>query len=551
MRRRVHILAVLSLVLPLSSGATSVPPASEAARLAEIGAESIDLGRAGPEGEPELRLIQDVEREILEHYLLPMDPVRLAASAIEGMSLAAGGERVTAERRGDSVRLQVGGDVVVLPLSRDERTNRESLTAAYQFIRKQAPSVPVKELAYDAIDRMLVQLDAHSSFMPPEVYKEMQLETQGRFGGVGIQIAVKDRQLAIVAPIPGTPADRARLQPGDRILSIDGAAVREMTLTEAVHRLRGPPGTKVTLSILREDSPGPFRITLTREIIASKPVEVVELEHAVGYIKVTSFSEQSGRDLHQAVQALKDKAVRGLILDLRSNRGGLFNESVRTAELFLPAGQPVVSTTSRHRRESAQYRTRHTGALLAIPMIVLVDGSSASASEIVAGALQDLKRALIVGRQTYGKGSVQTIIPLSDGSALRLTTARYLTPQGRSIDGVGIAPDLTVEDRDAEKSVASPGGYDGAHEKKRKERSRVMRERGRKIGEEDGDPSVVIGRRDTVDLQKDQPLALAWRTLLATTGADVEALLSTAKRLQPLQRGAELDPSVGPPPVPR
>jgi carboxyl-terminal processing protease len=417
--------------------------------------------------------------------------------------------------------------------------NRESVSTAYHFIRQKAAATPSKELAYGAIDGMLAQLDPHSSFMTPEVYKEMRLETQGTFGGLGIQVAVKDRQLTVVTPIAGTPADRAGIQPGDRIVKIHDMLTQQMTLMEAVQRLRGPAGSKVTLTILRHESPGPFQVTLTREVIALKPVKLVTLEQSIGYIKIVSFSEQSGRDLQQTVQTLAEKGVKGVILDLRGNNGGLFNESIRAAELFLDEGQTIVSTASRHQNEAAHYKAAHPGSLVKVPMIVLVNGGSASASEIVAGAFQDLKRALIVGSKTYGKGSVQTIIPLKDGSALRLTTARYVTPAGRSIDGVGIQPDLVIRDQVEGGSSPKPVEVGPAPGKKR-EGSRLVRERGRIIADDEGDPAVVIGRRDIVDLQKDQLLNLAWRALQATRGPDVETLLGTARALLPAERGAEL-----------
>jgi len=313
---------------------------------------------------------------------------------------------------------------------------------------------------------------------------------------------------------------------------------------EAVKRLRGPAGSNVTLTILRQDSPGPFQVVLTREIIALKPIKSIELEHAVAYVKINGFSEQSGRDVQQAVKGLSGKRMQGLILDLRGNHGGLFNESIRIAELFFNAGQPIVSTVARAKNQSAEYKTTHSGPLLKVPVVVLVDGGSASASEIVAGALQDLKRALIVGRKTYGKGSVQTIIPLSDGSALRLTTAKYLTPLRRSIDGEGIHPDLVVRDQAEERSSAKSSGEESAQGKKR-QRSLVNQERQRKIADDDGDPSVVIGRRDTVDPSKDPLLDLAWRTLLVAQGPEADKLLSTARALLPMERGAALDLPVG------
>jgi carboxyl-terminal processing protease len=545
MLRRIRILTSLFLFLLLLSGTPISPRPAEGGRLVGFQLELGEQGQTGWEGERELQLDQEVMGQVLNNYVLALDPVRLAVGAIDGMSTAAGGGRITAERHGDVVSVQAGNESVVLPLTRDEKINRERLAVAYRFIRKNAPNVPAQELAYGAIDGMLAQLDPHSSFMPPEMYREMQLETQGNFGGVGIQVAVKDRQLTVVTPIAGAPADRAGLQPGDRLAKIDGAPVQEMTLMEAVKRLRGPAGSKVTLTILRQDSPGPFQVALTREIIALKPIKSIELEHAVAYVKINGFSEQSGRDVQQAVKGLSRKRMQGLILDLRGNHGGLFNESIRVAELFLNTGQPIVSTVARAKNQSAEFKTTHSGPLLKVPMVVLVDGGSASASEIVAGALQDLKRALIVGRKTYGKGSVQTIIPLSDGSALRLTTAKYVTPLRQSIDGEGIHPDLVVRDQAEERSSAKSSGEESAQGKKR-QRSLVNQERQRKIADEDGDPSVLIGRRDTVDPRKDPLLDLAWRTLLAAQGPEVDKLLSTARALLPVERGAALDSPVGP-----
>jgi carboxyl-terminal processing protease len=544
MLRRIRIIVTLSLFLLLSSSTPAISFPEEAGRLIGFQVESNELDQTGWEGQRELRFVQEAMGQVLNNYVLALDPVRLAVAAIEGMSSAAAGERIIAERQGDAVRLQAGEASMVLPLSRDDRKNRESVSTAYHFIRQKAAATPSMELAYGAIDGMLAQLDPHSSFMTPEVYKEMRLETQGTFGGLGIQVAVKDRQLTVVTPIAGTPADRAGIQPGDRIVKIHDMLTQQMTLMEAVQRLRGPAGSKVTLTILRHESPGPFQVTLTREVIALKPVKLVTLEQSIGYIKIVSFSEQSGRDLQQAVQTLAEKGVKGVILDLRGNNGGLFNESIRAAELFLDEGQPVVSTASRHKNEAAHYKAAHPGSLVKVPMIVLVNGGSASASEIVAAALQDLKRALIVGSKTYGKGSVQTIIPLKDGSALRLTTARYVTPAGRSIDGVGIQPDLVIRDQVEGGSSPKPVEVGPAPGKKR-EGSRLVRERGRIIADDEGDPAVVIGRRDIVDLQKDQLLNLAWRALQATQGSDVDKLLSKARAFLPPQRGAELDAPTG------
>ena len=275
--RRIPIIAALSIFLLLSSSAAAISLPAEAGGLIGFQVEFNELDQTGWEGERELQVVQEAMVQVLNNYVLAVDPVRLAVGTIEGMSSAVGGERVIAERRGDAVELRAGDASLVLPLAADGKINRESLAAAYRFIQKNASAISSQELADGAIDGMLAQLDPHSSFMPPEVYKEMQVETQGSFGGVGIQVAVKDRQLTVVMPIAGTPAERAGLQPGDRIVKIDGKPVPEMTLTDAVNRLRGPAGGKVTLTILRQDSPGPFQVTLTREIIALRPIKSVEL----------------------------------------------------------------------------------------------------------------------------------------------------------------------------------------------------------------------------------------------------------------------------------
>ncbi|MGH7428584.1 MAG: S41 family peptidase, partial [Candidatus Methylomirabilaceae bacterium] len=239
--RRTYVLALLSLVV-LLSGAWGIPHLPSAAPLVGFQVELGQQGHLGEEKGRDLQVVYEVMRQAADNYLLALDPVRLAAGAIEGMGSAADGAKVIAKREGDAMRLQAGEASTLIPLGRDDRTNREGLVTAFEFIRRRAPATPVKELAYGAIDGILAQLDRHSSFMPPEAYRETQLETQGTFGGVGIQIAVKDQQLTIAMPIAGTPAERAGLQPGDRIVTIDGALAREMTFIDAVHRLRGTPG---------------------------------------------------------------------------------------------------------------------------------------------------------------------------------------------------------------------------------------------------------------------------------------------------------------------
>lgn len=335
-----------------------------------------------------------------------------------------------------------------------------------------------KELIYGAIRGMLTTLDPHSSFMPPDVYKEMQIETQGSFGGLGIEITVREHHLTIVAPIDGTPADRAGLQPGDSIIRIDGELTKDMTLMEAVRKLRGPKGSKVTITILRNGRE-PFDVSITRDIIEVHSVRASDLGDGIGYIRLTSFQERTRGDLDDALAKLRQSGMRGLILDLRNNPGGLLSQAVQVADLFLKKGQLIVYTEGRAKNQNLRFVDEQDNPQ-DFPMVVVVNRGSASASEIVAGALQDHQRAVLVGTPTFGKGTVQTVIPLNDGSGLRLTTARYFTPKRRAIDGVGMTPDIVVEPPKPKTTSKSQEQID---------------RRTQTIGEQEGDTSRPLGQR--------------------------------------------------------
>ncbi len=305
-----------------------------------------------------------------------------------------------------------------------------------------------KDLVYGAIKGMLGALDAHSAFMPPEVYKEMQVDTRGEFGGLGLQIGVRDKRLVVVAPIAGTPAEIAGIKAGDIILRVDEHEMLEGTsLMDAVQKMRGPKGTAVTLSVLRgtdqKTDPEELVFTLIRDTIRIKSVKSKVLEPGIGYIQITQFQEHTARDLSKAISNLLNENIHSLVLDLRNNPGGLLNSAVKVSDQFLESGKLIVSIKSRD-GDQDEYTASQESHLKGVPIIVLVNEGSASASEIVSGALQDWKRAVVLGVQTFGKGSVQTILPLSDGSALRLTTAKYYTPSGRSIQNTGIEPDIKV-----------------------------------------------------------------------------------------------------------
>ncbi len=316
-----------------------------------------------------------------------------------------------------------------------------------QVQRNYVDETKVKNLVQGAIRGMLATLDPHSAYMTPEMYKEMQVETRGEFGGVGIQIGVKENRLAVIAPIDGTPAQRAGIKAGDYITKVNDEPTKDLSLMDAVQKMRGPKGTKVTLTIQREGEANPIDFTLVRDTIKIESVKSKVLEN-IGYVKLTQFQEATGRDLGKVLKQFKDQKLQSTILDLRNNPGGLLTAAVEVSEQFLPNGKLVVYTKGRESKKD-EWFAKGKDQMDDSPMIILVNEGSASASEIVAGALQDYGRAVIVGTTSFGKGSVQTILPLGDGSGLRLTTAKYYTPKGRSIQSTGITPDIVVKPQSA------------------------------------------------------------------------------------------------------
>ncbi len=302
------------------------------------------------------------------------------------------------------------------------------------------------KLLQGAVNGMIKTLDPHSSFMTKEMYKELEVETRGSFGGIGIEITMVKDILTVVSPIEDTPAYKAGLKAGDQIIKINGDSTKDITIMEAVKKLRGPKGTKVTITILREGMPKPQDIVINRDIIKIKSVKSKVYNGHIGYIRIVSFQENTGDDLKRNLKELSEKAnpLSGLVLDLRTNPGGLLNQSIEVSDIFLKKGI-IVTTRGRSQNMDSKAEAKDDGDEPTCPIVVLVNEGTASAAEIVSGALQDNKRAIVLGRQTFGKGSVQTIIPLDDGSALRLTTARYYTPNGRSIQAEGIRPDIVVK----------------------------------------------------------------------------------------------------------
>jgi carboxyl-terminal processing protease len=355
--------------------------------------------------------------------------------------------------------LSMGGGVA--SKSQDTSATYENLrlfTEVLSIVQSQyVDEVPAKDVIYNAIKGTLRGLDPHSSFLDPEMYREMQVETSGSFGGLGIEITLRDDILTVVAPIEGTPAYRAGIQPGDRIIKIEGISTKDMQLTDAVKRMRGKPGSKITISVVREGWVEPKDFDIVREQIRVQSVKTQELETGIEYIRLRQFQEQTAQDLETVLDKYaKGAKIQGLVLDLRNNPGGLLTSAVEVTEKFLDAGRLVVYTEGRVRNQNMRFQANARRVYTDFPIVVLVNQGSASASEIVAGALQDWGRAIVIGTQSFGKGSVQTIIPLSDGSGLRLTTAKYFTPKGRSIHGKGITPDIIVEGPKTTAAVTVP-----------------------------------------------------------------------------------------------
>ena len=305
--------------------------------------------------------------------------------------------------------------------------------------------VEPERVVHGAIRGMLRSLDPHSSFMPPEMFGEMQVETEGRFGGLGIEITIRDDVLTVVAPIEETPAYRAGIQAGDQIVLVEGESTKDMTLIEAVKQLRGPEGTEVTIGVFRPGFTEPKEFTIVRAVIKIKSVRWTRLPEEVGYIKVRSFQKTTVKEVKEAIRELESQGMSALVLDLRNNPGGLLDQAISVSEVFLEDGKLIVYTKGRLPNQEMKGFSKGGDIWSNQPLAILINGGSASASEIVAGALKDWDRATLIGTQSFGKGSVQTIIPLSDGSGLRLTTAKYYTPNNAEIHGKGITPDIVVE----------------------------------------------------------------------------------------------------------
>ena len=344
----------------------------------------------------------------------------------------------------------VSGSSVTTTARADNRDIYKSLklfNEALDLIDKNyVEEIDSKVIIEGAIKGMTRSLDPHSSFMNADMYKELQVDTKGAFGGLGVEISIQNDIITVVSPIEDTPAYKAGVKALDQIIAIEGESTKGFSLFDAVQRLRGPKGTQVTISIMREGFDKPRDFTITRDIIKIISVKHRMLENRIGYIRIASFHENTADETKKALKNLETGAhsLKGLIIDVRNNPGGLLDQAIKVSDIFLRNGV-VVSTKGRNKAADKTFKAIDDGDEPSCPIIVLINRGSASASEIVAGALRDNKKAILLGTQTFGKGSVQIVIPLDDGSALKLTTAKYYTPDGTSIQAKGITPDIIVE----------------------------------------------------------------------------------------------------------
>jgi len=346
----------------------------------------------------------------------------------------------------DSVAATAGpSSAVVTALPLDDI--RVFVEVFHKVKRDYVEEVSDKQLLEDAIKGMLAGLDPHSSYLDPDEYTELQEGTTGEFGGLGIEVGAEDGLIKVISPIDDTPASRAGIQAGDTVIRIDGAPVRGMSTSDAIKKMRGKIGTKIDLSIMREGQAKPLDITLVRDVIKIQSVRSRELEPGFGYVRISAFQGHTGEDLLRDLDKLKkasDGTLKGLVLDLRNNPGGILGAAVAVSDAFLSSGK-IVYTEGRVADAKLEFEAKPPDLIDGAPLIVLVNEGSASASEIVAGALKDRQRAVIMGRPTFGKGSVQTILPMNNKAAIKITTARYFTPNGTSIQAKGIEPDIVID----------------------------------------------------------------------------------------------------------
>jgi carboxyl-terminal processing protease len=446
----IAVLARLRLtVLVVALGACAAAAPSRSPGAASTPAPSGPA--AAVEAEGGLELVGEVFSIVERQYVVAPNFAAVLGGALRGLERMYEDEAsFWVEPDGDAILVMYRTASEPLALARFTGTTREAVlrdvAAAYRIARQIDPGRDPLTLRHAILRGSVRSLDPHSAFLDCEGYRELQVETSGTFAGLGLEVTLREEELTVVTPIEGTPAWRAGIQAGDRILTIDGAPTKGLSLNDAVKRMRGPHGTTVRLSLRSEGAPEPRELAITRDIIRVQSVRVQEIAPGFGYVRIRQFQERTAADVEAAIDKLaKTGRLAGLVVDLRNNPGGLLSAAVEVSEKLLADGKLVVYTEGRTANQSMRFVAHGKKPLVKLPVVVLVNQGSASASEIVAGALQDHGRGPVVGTQSFGKGSVQTIIALSDGSGLRLTTAQYFTPKGRSIHGRGITPDLVVE----------------------------------------------------------------------------------------------------------
>ncbi len=473
--------------------------------------------------EEAIALLYEVMQKVDDSYALTPDFRKMYIAGLKGLKKASGEGRFDFEEKaGGEVLLRAGEKELLVRLRGDTDGGLGGFERAYRFVaesvRASEKSEKKKEkgeldVMYATLASMLRSLDPFSTFVSPEAYKQMQVEHTGRYGGVGVIITVREKKLTIVSPIEDTPAYRAGLKSEDIVLEIDGASTADMPLFEVVRRMRGPAGKTVDLLISRAAWSQPRKVTLHRAIISIRSVKTEVKEGGIGYLRVTAFHGRTTQELDAGLSELIRKKVLGIVLDLRDNPGGFLRQSVQVSERFLSDGNMVVFTRGRRRKETVYFRSRGTGVWAGKPLVVLINKGSASASEIVAGALQDLGSALIIGRTSFGKGSVQAIIPTRGKAAIRLTTAKYYTPLGRLIHEKGIQPDIEAGPRALTKNEI-------------RERRKQMK------------TSLYQKEEKTKEQKKDPVLELAVTALKNTQSADAEALRQATLIAQRKMRSA-------------
>jgi carboxyl-terminal processing protease len=384
--------------------------------------------------------------------------------------------------------------------------------------------VDTKKLIYGAIKGMLRELDPHTNFLPPDIFKDFESETSGEFGGLGIEISVQNGILTIISPIEDTPAWEAGIKPGDKVIAVDGKSTKGLSLVEASQLMRGKRGSKTVLTIVREKEEEPKDISITRGSVKIRSVKYTDLEDGFAYIKITSFIENTGKDLEKNLSehAKKYGGAKGVILDLRRNPGGLLDQAVKVSDLFLKEGI-IVSTIGRDKKNKEVLSASKKGSYTSFPLIILMNEYSASASEIVAGALQDNKRAIVMGTKSFGKGSVQSVVKLGDGSGLKLTVARYYTPSGKSIQSEGITPDLEIEDIDVEALGKAVVKNNGTREKDIQGHLLGDKERAAKKADKSKNKNSIAGK----GLNKENDVTAWWKDL----GSKKEQALDPREKL--------------------